>query len=227
MFNPPSGRFTLLLSALGHLKFPLLRCFTTPPSSHSHALSSCHCYLTATRHSVDPAVLHTSTRDIPLRLGSHLLDVAMRWRAVNSGRGKLFAPLSHCLPSRRIVRSRRVMRWFAYLDPYTWLFIPIGHSTTDILLSSVPYNLTNSLFLSRCLFLFRLSLCPSFLRIQVGSSTLTDHSFYLYRPTEISRSQYPTMSTFVHIHVDRCIIFNNQSEFEPLPHTLDDLVGFR
>lgn len=98
MFNPPSGRFTLLLSALGHLKFPLLRCFTTPPPSHSHALSSCHCYLTATRHSVDPAVLHTSTRDIPLCLGSHLLDVAMRWRAVNSGRGKLFAPLSHLPP---------------------------------------------------------------------------------------------------------------------------------
>lgn len=55
---------------------------------------------------------------------------------------------------------------------------PIGPSTTDILLSSVPCNLTNSFLSSRCLFLFLLSLRPSFLRLRVGSITLTP-SFFL------------------------------------------------
>jgi len=80
-FNSFSGHFTLLIPSLGHLKFRLSvlstsergYCNSSPRTpSHSHPLSSCHCYPRPrpTRHSVDPAVLHSN---VPCNLTFQLI----------------------------------------------------------------------------------------------------------------------------------------------------------
>ena len=73
-----------------------------------------------------------------------MLRRATRWRVVNGGQGtKLFFPLCHSHPL--LSRHQKEMCHASFHRSRTQFFIRIGHSTTDVVLSSTdPCNVSNS-----------------------------------------------------------------------------------
>ena len=73
-----------------------------------------------------------------VRFYSTSQQATLSW-VIQRGQGKALLSLFLIrIPFHRVIRSRCIMCWFTDLDAHTWFFIPIGHFTTDILLSSRP-----------------------------------------------------------------------------------------
>ena len=95
------------------------------------------------------------------------------------------------------------MRWFTDPDAYTRFCISIGHSATDVLLSSVSCNASNYLLSSRCLFFFIPSRSPASLRGLINSNAifLSRYRELLLNPSlrcRISNPSTVTLSMAVH-----------------------------